>query len=60
MMMMMLMMMMNDEKKIFRKFLETSLIISSEIKKFPILAVLQKTFFIGKYSNFNLQNRGYL
>ena len=43
----------------FSDFAETSLIIRSEIKKIPNLAVLQKTFVIGKYSNFNFQNRGF-
>ena len=47
-----------NEKKMIHKFIETSFIISSEIKKFPILAVLRKTVLIGKYSNFNFQNRG--
>ena len=46
-------------KKIFAHFAETSLIISSEIIKFARKIVLCKTFLIGKYSNFNFQNRGY-
>ena len=50
--------MMNDPK-MFRKFLETSFIISLKKENLPYLAVFRKTFFIGKYSNFNFQNRGY-
>ena len=51
--------MMMSEKKMFRKFLETSLIISSDIINFPKIAVKRKKICIGKYSNFNFQNRGY-
>ena len=47
-------------QKMFRKFLETSFIIRSEIKKNPILVVLRKTFFIGNYFNFNFENREFL
>ena len=43
----------------FFKFPEILLIISSEKEKFLVLAVFRKTFFIGKKSNFNFQNRGY-
>ena len=44
-------------KKMFRKSFETSLIISLKKDNLPYLAVLGKTFLIGKYSNFNFQNR---
>ena len=46
-------------KKTFRNSLETSIIISSEKIIFRILAVLCKTYSIGKKSNFKFQNRGY-
>ena len=44
----------------FFKFAEILLIISTEKEKFLVLAVLRETFLIGKYSNFNFQNRGIL
>ena len=40
-------------------FFETSFIISSEKNKFANLAVLRKTFYIERNSNFKFQNRGY-
>ena len=46
------------EWKRFRRSLETWIIISWLWDNFPNLAVLRITFFIGKYSNFNFQNRG--
>jgi len=46
-------------QKMFFKFAEILLIISSEKEKFLVLAVFRKTFSIGKKSNFNFQNRGY-
>ena len=47
----------DDDPKMFRKFLENFFIISLKIKNNIILAVWRKTFLIGKYSNFNFQNR---
>ena len=41
----------------FFKLAEISLIITSKVEKFLVLAVLQKTFSIGKKSNFKFQNR---
>ena len=48
------------EQKMFRNSFETSLIISLKKDNFRILAVLRKTFSIGKKSNFKFQNRGFL
>ena len=45
-------------KKMFRKSFETSLIISLKKDNLAYLAVLRKTFLIGKYSNFNFQKVG--
>ena len=42
-------------QKMFRKFFETSLILSLEKENLLILAVLRKTFFLGKNYNFNFQ-----
>ena len=46
------------DKKMFRKSFETSLIISLKKDNLPYLAVLCKTFSIGKYSNFKFQKSG--
>ena len=46
-------------QKIIRKSFQTSVIISFKKEKNAISALLRKTFFSGKYSNFNFQNRGY-
>ena len=44
-------------QKMFFKLAEISLIISSKVENFLVLAVLRKTFSIGKKSNFKFQNR---
>ena len=46
------------DQKMFRKSFETSLIISLKKDNLRILAVLRKTFSIGKYSNFKFQKSG--
>ena len=44
-------------RSVLRSVLASKLIISSEVEKFLVLAVLRKTLSIGEKSNFDFQNR---